>query len=180
MDMNLPAGRTGEQRSHAVFGSTSIEDRLYRYDASRLTYISYSDLDPDEFGKLKNGDGYWLFLDQATTISYQGYVLSGYQPVDLSLAGWHMIGVPHNHNTLLGNCKVAGREGLTVYLATTTQGWLQELMYGYYPAQSRYWEVGLEGSPIMTTTPLRMWQGYWCNTFVPGLTLNRAVNGSGE
>ena len=159
-----------------VFQGIPITDRLYRYDPTRLTYVSYWDLDPADFGPVACGEGYWLYLDQPATLSYQGYHdYFGEVPLSLPLTGWYLIGVPHNLGVPLADCFVAN---LTVARTATypdaahTELWIQELMYGWYSLQTRYWEVGLDGPPINDDHVLWPWNGYWLQTFTPNLTLN--------
>ena len=156
-----------------VFVGVPITDRLYRYDTALLSYVSYWDLNPSEFGPVRLGEGYWLALDQPTIVSYQCYPVAASKSISLSLTGWHLLGTPQNGEVILADCSVANTsQGRTVsYAGAVSEGWIQEQMYGWFPAQTRYWEVGLEGQPMNDDNTLRHWCGYWFQSLTPDLTL---------
>jgi len=160
----------------AVFPGLPITDNLWRYDGALLSYVGYWDIDPSEFGPMQVGEGYWLCLQQPATINYRGYAAyPGPIPVQLPLAGWHMIGQPREGDVLLSVCTVTNlTDGLTEPYpeAAQTQSWLDSVLYGWYPSEVRYWEVGLDGPPINDDNTLRAWKGYWLKTSTPNLVLN--------
>jgi len=148
-----------------VFAGLPINDQLVRWDPTTLSYVGYWDVNPAEFGPLKLGAGYWLYLNQSATISYQGYPQTVTVSIPLPQAGWHMIGHPHTvyadvRNT---NVKLTG-SGAPAFCDTLP-------MFGWYPAQLRYWEVGCE--PVLfDSTRMQPWEGYWYNAPLPNLTLS--------
>jgi len=147
-----------------VFAGLPINDQLVRWDCPTLRYVGYWDLDPGDFGPLKVGEGYWLMLNQPTTISYQGYPDDAATSISLPLPGWHLIGYPHAYSgTDVNQCSLTGTSAPPICSVMP--------IYGWYPAQLRYWEVGCDGAPINDSKLLQPCQGYWLNTSVAGLTL---------
>ena len=147
----------------AVFPGLPINDQLVRWDPSSLSYVGYWDGNPGDFGPLKAGEGYWLMLNQPTTITYQYYPQCGPQGIRLPVKGWHLIGQPHNGSTDVNQCLLTGQNAPPVCSAMP--------IYGWYPAQLRYWEVGCDGAPINDSNLLEPWHGYWLCTPSANLTL---------
>ena len=160
--ISLPAHPLNDDPA-VVFTGLPINDQLVRWDCPTLSYVGYWDLFPSDFGPLKVGEGHWLMLDQPTTISYQGYPTAGTGTVPLPQSGWHLIGQPHNGSTDVNTCSLTGTSAPPVCSVMP--------IYGWYPAELRYWEVGCDGAPVNDSKVLEPWRGYWLNTPVPNLSL---------
>jgi hypothetical protein len=143
-----------------VFAGVNISGNLYRYETGG--YIAYWDSDPDPFGDIKLGDGYWLFLDAAATISYTGCPGAGAVAVDLPNQGWHLIGHTHQDRQLLANCEVRDKQtGEVKSLAdAAVAGWISTPFY-YYNGGS-YVTCGFE--PWRGDDRLRPRTAYWLHT----------------
>ena len=160
--ISLPA-RPVDPDPAVVFAGLPINDQLVRWDPTTLSYIGYWDVNPSEFGPLKVGEGYWLMLDQHMPVSYQGYPDSAPKSISLPLPGWHLIGQPRNGITDVNMCSLTGTNAPPVCSVMP--------IYGWYPAELRYWEVGCDGEPINDSNLLLPWRGYWLNTPMANLTL---------
>jgi len=161
----------------------NIEDRLVRYDHNELGYKTYSPFSPDEFGLCKRGDGYWLSLDQPTTITYEGILLSGPLEIQLPTKGWYMIGIANIEESLPNNPNLQVKNKTTSqtlsFQDAVNAGWIGTPLFGWYPQELRYWSVSLDGAPIDDDSVLKPWNGYWLNVYTDNLALIIPSSSSG-
>ena len=144
----------------SVFSGTNIDESLYRYDPC-CCYVDYLTLDPAPFGNVEAGRGYWLHLNSAATVQYEGYRSTGTVAIPLPSACWYLIGTPQDTDQPLSNCEV--RDTTTPEIkslaAASDAGWLSVPLYFYDPASLGYRTCGLD--PWEDDSYLRAWSGYW-------------------
>jgi hypothetical protein len=150
----------------------NIGDNFYRYDHNSSIYIPYSESTAEEFGLCKRGDGYWLNLLAPTTVSYQG--VGSTEPLTLLLPtkSWYMIGI-YNIEEELVNIQIKNNATSQTlpFSGAVNAGWIDSILYGWYPPELRYWEVSLDGPPINDASVVKPWGGYWICTNIDGLEL---------
>jgi hypothetical protein len=149
-----------------------ISGNLYRYDPIARGYALYLDSSPTEFGDVRSGEGYWLWLTAATAISYQAAALTGVRAIALPTAGWHLIGLPALSDKPLTNLTIynAGAGVTQNYAQAIGLGWIAPALFGYDPAAHAYSMIGLD--PWHAEATLHPWRGYWLATLTDTLTLN--------
>lgn len=148
-----------------------ISGNLLRYDSDAQSYKAYHDFDPSDFGQLRNGEGYWLYLSAPTTLSYSGYESTGFK-YDLDAPGWHLIGCASASNVPLDCVRVrpqAEPGELPFRLAVYIKHWLSGSLYWYDSATGRYAVCGLD--PWHVTGELEPWRGYWVHTCTDDLAV---------
>jgi PKD repeat protein len=142
-----------------------ISGNLHRYDHSNQRYVTYYDFLPYDFGPCKRGDGYWLYLFQNSTISYEGFPTQ--KSFSLPTAGWYLIG-GITSNTSMVNIQLRiydsiHSQWITKNFSEVKDVWIQDPFIGYDNSGSRYFSAGLKGTD--EDNYLRPWNGYWVYTF---------------
>jgi hypothetical protein len=159
----------------AVFKNESgvaipISGRFHRYDHDAAAYRTYYSSNPAEFGDVKRGDGYWLYLTSATKISYDAQPLSQLE-VPLATTGWYLIGTPKDATVSLQDVQVTNQtQGRTVglYNAIYVEHWLGPKLFWYGPSGG-YAAAGFD--PWCEMGQLDPWRGYWVRAQAANLSL---------
>jgi PKD repeat protein len=153
----------------AVFAGIPVNLALYRYDPAKRGYIAYNANQPQDFGPCRAGDGYWLYLDQPTTITYASTGISSGQ-ITVAQQGWAMIGLPRLEPAAVAACLVeAGSETVPMLQAMQT-GWVESPFWGYQ-TNVGYFTVGMDPETDADSM-LRPWMGYWLCSNPPGGSLS--------
>ena len=156
-------------------GGLQISNLLYRYDAATQSQIRYDEFQPDLFGNMLLGDGYWLLSYETETLPYSYQALNDTDAMDiwvsLPKAGWAMIGNPFSYNFPWENAKVTdGNVTVSMQIAAKTNYWLNSIMYRFDAEhQSQIW-VGIPDD-FQEENELLPKQGYWINSFQDKLAL---------
>jgi hypothetical protein len=142
-----------------VFAGIPIGDRLYRYQAGG--YVPYFDYAPEEFGSIKIGEAYWLFIDQPIKLTVKGN--QKISDVILEKPGpfkWSMIGCPFKRPVSLPDLRVRYQGQETSFeTAWLDNGWVVPPLY-YYDTQSKaYKTAGID--LFDDSNSLEPWKGYW-------------------
>jgi len=143
-----------------VFDGIDINGHLYRYTPG-VGYKVYTTASPAGFGgDVKRGEGYWLHLDTAMSITYEALPQSGTQTVPMPNPGWMLIGQPQNALTVLADCQVrVGAGGTPITLAQANAlHWLDLPFYWFSPTTGSYAVIGFD--PWQASIFVR-WRGYW-------------------
>jgi hypothetical protein len=145
---------------------------LHRYDPYAQGYNTYTHSSPTPFGVIQPGAGYWLYLPEATTISYDTHRLVEPYCISMPKAGWYLIGDPFDGPVPLADCwLIRPANDATIESKTMPEAanvWIQIPFVYYDNAASSYRYLGLSG---YDDTQLRPWTAYWVNTFVGNLQL---------
>jgi hypothetical protein len=162
---------------------------FYRLDAATQTMIPYFMHDPDTFGNMLIGDGYWIKLEptDSAVIQYSGMTDNDSTDMWISLpeAGWTLIGHPYGYPRDLAASEQnpflwSGVEVTDGTVTKTMQqaadaGWITSQAYWVdSPTQSMY-TVGLP-TDYPATESLIAWHGYWVQSFVDNLALILTAN----
>ncbi|KPJ64726.1 hypothetical protein AMK68_00755 [candidate division KD3-62 bacterium DG_56] len=153
-----------------VFGPNQVETRLYRYDTTAKGYVGYLAGDPGLFGDCGRGAGYWLYLDETSSLGYASLPEWSVQTIAAPMAGWHLIGHPWRGPVALARClvrDVAANEVVALNDAAAA-GWLTLPAYYWDRTAGSY---GRCGGAAASNTTLEAWRGYWLLTHRPGLEL---------
>lgn len=129
-------------------------------DLSRIQVFQYYDLeyyDPSHplHVDIQAGIGYWIFLDRATRLDFEGYRTDPAKSIEIPLAaGWNLIGNPYETKVIDGDDLKVVRGGETLSLNEALgRGWLFPEIYEYNSSTGGYenHEIG---------TPMIPWKGY--------------------
>lgn len=174
-----------------VFTGINVVNTLSRFDAPTQTGILYDDLDPAAFGNVLLGDGYWLLSDGNYTVSYAGVPdgvpdasdnmtdmwisLPGGQLDGIDAGGWHIIGHPFNHPTVVDSGSWTGdniflTDGTTLktWGEAVAAGWCEGVMTGMDATTQTGFTVGYD---LADTDTLEAGKGYWFLTYKDNLAL---------
>jgi uncharacterized repeat protein (TIGR01451 family) len=143
---------------------------LIRYDNSGLDYQTYYDFDPSPFGPCQRGDGYWLYLYQPTTITYQGYNPTETKTIPLPTLSWYLIGGPASETPIASsNWQVKNNTTSEIKSFADALGvWIQDPMTSW--DNGGYINIGKDEG-IGDDPILKPWTGYWMYTLTDNLTL---------
>ncbi len=148
----------------AIFEGITIYGRLFGYDAIGLGYTVY----PHSLINLTTGQGYWLYMDDAAYISFEGYPAVS-NVIDLSFPPdrdyqWFLIGSPSLNYVDIDDMLIRDKNtGLTLDLVNATyNGWISLPMFGWDPEVLSYFTVGSKNyrQPSQKTY-FEPWRGYW-------------------
>jgi hypothetical protein len=155
-----------------VFAGIAISGNLYRWDPAAKSYVAYYSAAPGSFGDCQTGEGYWLHLGTARTVSYYGVDYHLGQHLPLATVGWHLIGHPFATSVALSRCSVKhNATGVTKTVAQAqAAGWIGLPLYEFDPATRGYRRCGF--APWDDNQILTPWRGYWLRANVANLTLN--------
>jgi len=179
VSFNLPAGcwhlfslpcDPSDPAPEAVFPpGTPLDGNLTRYQPGG--YITYSSLDPSEFGQMQAGAGYWIYASDPINISYTGCCPPHSQELPYPIAGWYMIGGHQSGDVALSGCSVRNSSGQTLPFAQAwlPNAWVADPLYYYDCANLGYLAGGVDITD--NDTDLRQFRGYWLTTLQPNLTL---------
>jgi hypothetical protein len=155
-----------------VFGSISIDGRLFRYlpDEGYRTYLA---ADPASFGgDLRRGEGYWIYVDASSRITYYGQAQEGPQAVPLSPPGWHLMGSAQTTAAAVVDCQFQiGRPGAPPAVSLDSArrlGWLDPTFHWYDPTRLGYTVTGAESWELPNFVA---WRGYWVWASLPDLEM---------
>ena len=154
----------------AVFPpGTPLDGNLTRYDGGG--YIAYYSFDPESFGPMQAGVGYWILAEQPIVISYGACCLPGEQEITLPYAGWYMMGSHQQEDVPVASVSVRnnGTAETLPFEQAWTSGWIQDPLFAYSCADLSYTSCGVDFSD--QDDHLRQYKGYWFNTLQPNLTL---------
>jgi len=147
-----------------------LTGRLHRWDPCRQGYRTWHSFIPSDFGgPLRVGEGYWLWLDDDITISYQA--CCGYRERSITFpcgANWYMIGHPQNDIVLIYDCE-AELDGDRIRYCDAVPGWIGDPLVGYDPAGSGYYYVTC--GDLYPDRELIPFQGYWIDVKEADLTI---------
>lgn len=148
----------------SVFGSIDIDGYLIRWDAATQSLRAYDMWDPDYFGNLLIGEGYWITSSGGSS-TYQGLTDTDSMDVWISLpkAGKSLIGNPFTVDYLWANAKVTdGNETISLEQARD-RGWLLSIAVWWEAPYQSLRDVGLPDDWCYTDY-LHPWHGYWVTT----------------
>jgi parallel beta-helix repeat protein len=145
---------------------------LYRYDDATGGYVMYRRDEPEEFGTITPGAGYWLWLYDDESIAYEVECSSEPQLVHFATAGWHLAGHPRpGHSYVDDTYWHDSANGPHPFSVVTQPGdllWLQDPLYCWSPSDGGYLACGLREEE---DDHLRAFKGYWLYTFVDEVTM---------
>lgn len=168
-----------------VFAGINIVGTLSRFDATTQSGVIYDDLEPETFGNVLLGDGYWLLSDGNYTVSYEGVPdgvpdgsgnmtdmwisLPGYRLDGQDAGGWHLIGQPFNHETaVIENLYLTDGTTLKTWEEAVAAGWCGNTLYAFDPVTQSGYSVTYD---IGDDDHLRPGLGYWFYTNKDNLAL---------
>lgn len=147
----------------------------------------YDEIDPDAFGKILLGDGYWLLAYEGQSLSYEG-LESGVpdstgKKTDMwiSLPGadgngaWHMIGCPFAEDIPVDSGAGVG-DNILFTDGTDVKNWDEAVGAGWVDASmttenSFTGGVAVQYDGLGTDEFLRAGSGYWIQTYVPNIAM---------
>jgi len=142
-----------------------IDGNLYCYEPG-TGYLLY----PLDFSSINLGQGYWLYLTEASDETMVG--VAGDTPTDdvyIPLAeGWNLIGHPFLQNVPLSDCCLTDGQSTLSFEDAVGAGWVMDTLY-YYDPDSGYKTVRMGSNGDDDT--LRPWYGYWILSTEAGLQL---------
>ena len=151
--------------------------RLYRWDAAGQGFLVYSD-DPDAFGGILLGDGYWLGADEPNNFIWQydgapdGLPDSGNNMTDMWISlpspDFTMFGHPFNHPVPLANCLVTDGTQTVSFAQAAANGWVDGWVWGW-DAEGQGWIQVTPNDPDFPN--LEPFHGYQIQTYVENLAL---------
>jgi len=146
----------------AIFAGIPVAGNLYRFTAG-VGYEIY----PLDFQEMAPGRGYWLRLDEASVVQYEGFASLPSPEAMMEIGGWHLVGPPENKDLLYDQLlagNIATRE--VAYLPdAAARGWIMSALY--------YYDAGYKMVP-MDDPFLRPWRGYWAQALASDLVLSPA------
>ncbi|KPJ63591.1 hypothetical protein AMK68_03635 [candidate division KD3-62 bacterium DG_56] len=148
-----------------------LSGSLHRYDHDRQKYVTYYSFAPAEFGSIRPGDGYWLWLNEDTTICYEAWCTGEPEQLTFPTHGWYLVGSPQPTDTHIDDTRwYQGLDGPYPF-SVIYDLWVQDPLVGYHclPLPSGYDYTGLKGTD--QDDHLRQFRGYWLYTFVDDVTL---------
>lgn len=169
----------------SVFSGINVVGTLSRYDAPSQSGVIYDDLEPEVFGNILLGDGYWLLSDGTYTVSYDGVPdgvpdgsgnmtdmwisLPGNQLDPADAGGWHLIGQPFDHDTnVVANLYLTDGTTLKTWEEAVDAGWCGNTLFAFDPTTQSGLGVSYD---IADDDHLRANQGYWFYTQKDNLAL---------
>jgi hypothetical protein len=156
----------------AVFGSIPIDGVLIRWDAATQSSHAYDEWDPDYFGNVLIGEGYWLTTASGASSSYQGLTDTDSMDIWISLpkAGWNLIGNPFSYEYTWGDAKVTdGNETISLAEARD-RGWLVSVATWWDASAGSSRDVGCPDDWCYTDL-LLPWHGYWVRSNIDKIAL---------
>ena len=147
---------------------TPLDGNLTRYEDGG--YVTYQSFDPDEFGPLRSGEGYWLHTDASIGVSYVACCPVEPQELHYPAGGWHLLG---SHRLEAIPFSIISARSSTGQVLSFEQawlsGWVGDPLFLYSFADLGYLSVGVNFSDEEDF--LRPRYGYWFSTGMPNLTL---------
>lgn len=155
----------------APVSSEILDYCLFRWEAAGQGLLAYDMFDPEGFGGMLLGDGWWLMALSNYTVSYQGRVQTDAQWYTLPCAGWAIMGQPFGHSTYWSDVKVHnGGEAISLETAARTRNWLDSVIIGWNSMTGSSFDVGLPDD-YCSSDRLVPWHGYWVHPHQAGLSL---------
>lgn len=157
----------------SVFGTIRVDGMLYRWDAASQSQYMYDEWNPDIFGNVLLGEGYWLLADSTAPYSYQGLNDTDSMDIWISLpkAGWAMIGNPFSKQFPWESTKVTdGNVTVSMSVAAKTNNWMSSFAFWWMAENQSQFDLGLpEDWPY--TDKMEPKHAYWVNSYVDKLAL---------
>jgi len=156
----------------AVFDGIPIEGVLIRWDAATQSSRAYDEWDPDYFGNVLIGEGYWITTASGASSSYQGLTDTDSMDIWISLpkAGRNLIGNPFSYEYTWGDAKVTdGNETISLEQARD-RGWLNSVALWWDASAGSSRDVGLTDDWCYTDV-LYPWHGYWVTSNIDKIAL---------
>lgn len=127
-------------------------------DAIRVfQYYDGETYDPnhDQMVDIQSGIGYWMYLEKAATLDFEGVLTDRAAPVEVPLVqGWNLIGNPYDASILFGETIEVSRGSEVKNLRDAAEaGWISPEAYGYSDEAGGYEKLEI-GSV------LEPWRGY--------------------
>ena len=152
--------------------SSLLSGNLHRWDPVGKQYKTWYRFAPSEFGgPLSVGEGYWLWVYDYVSITYEGCCGRGERALNFPVAGWYIIGHPQfgDVDIRLDACQAElGGSGRIRY-CDVVPDWIADPLVGYDPAVQAYYYVTCGG--LYTEHALRPFEGYWAYAKEAGLTI---------
>jgi len=168
-----------------------VDGLLTRFDAPSSGNITYDSLDPQAFGNILLGDGYWLYSYGGGTIDFDGVPdgvpdgsgnmtdmwisLPGNQLDGQDAGGWHLIGHPFNHDTPVDDGSGTGAniyftDGTTLknWSEAAAAGWVADAMITYDNVAGN---LNVQFDGLGDDDTLRPAHGYWLFTYKDNLAM---------
>ena len=139
---------------------------LYRYSNVAMGYIVYDKNNPQVFGSLRVGEGYWLNIFRPVQISYRGFLLPKEMTNLRVNSGWSIIGVPKDQSVALADIlvkKLSSGETVSYPDAYNNKFWVGQA-YAYRTGVG-YDLVAPVGATGAVSNQFEPWQGYWLYVF---------------
>ena len=150
-----------------------LDSMLYRWEGATQSMYMYDEWNPDAFGNLLLGEGYWLFSDTELPYSYSGLDDTDSMDIWISLpkAGWTMIGDPFSKEFPWENAKVTdGNVTVSMQVASKVNNWLNSTAYWWEGDTQSGYDLGIpEDWP--STLNMKPKHGYWVNSYQDKLAL---------
>lgn len=169
----------------------ALSGNLSRWDP---TYggVPYSEDEPETFGNILLGDGYWLMCYSGpTAMQYEGVAdgvpemtLSGRTDMWLSLPGnsvdnsgaWHLLGHPFAHATPVNETDDWTGKNILFTDGQSLLTWSEAVAAVWVSSQMDAWDAGGGGRSIRYDGDgdfdyLSSGQGFWLMTFEPNLAM---------
>ena len=156
----------------AVFESIPIDGLLIRWDAAKQSSYAYDMWNPDLFGNVLIGEGYWITTASGASSTYQGLTDTDSMDIWISLpkAGWNLIGNPFSYEYTWGDAKVTdGNETISLAVARD-RGWLVSVATWWDAPLGSSRDVGCPDDYCYTDV-LYPWHGYWVRSSIDKIAL---------
>ena len=158
-----------------VFAGVTVNNLLYRIDPATKNQWRYDEIQPDLFGGMLLGDGYWLLSYESTPVTYSYQGLDDTDDMDIWVSlptqGWSLIGNPFSYNYPWELAKVTdGNVTVSMQTAAKTNFWLNSIIYRIdSETQNQIW-VGIPDDAMLEDALLPK-NAYWINTYQDKLAL---------
>ena len=149
---SLPLSTSNTYASEIIGDDVNGDYFLYGYQGQGGYY---------ESSNLNSNEGYWLGLNESSTIDATGASLT-ISSTTLWEPGWHMVGSGIMENTFLEDVLIKDdNDNYYAWSEGVSAGLISSSVYGYEPTTFSY----------ETTTELSPWSAYWIGTLQWGITL---------
>lgn len=166
-----------------LFSAFSLDGIFSKFDATTGSDVGYSMWDPDSFGDVLLGEGYWLTSDSVTNVTFSGLddgvpsggvktdmwiSLPGNQYDGLDAGGICVVGNPYASSVNKGNFYFTEGTTLKSWQEAFDAGWVADAFNGYEGATGSSVLLSLSWGDTDDFAPAR---AYYFQTFKDNLAM---------
>lgn len=144
-----------------------VDGNIVRWDPINRSNVQFYSFDPESFGNLLIGDGYWVLktTSGSLTASYQGVDVSGDHWISLPRKGWTLIGYPNNTPASKIYDDVLVTNGIETKSMEDAigAGWVNDFAFTWDNGNRSLLSVSLS-SDVGDLVELEKGKGYWFQT----------------